>query len=213
MIEAGCKASNLSVADNSLTLSSTVSPDEKSYCEEGILYIGRLRENCQIDLLIEAVAILRGKGHKAVLHIIGGGSHLPIYKNRYANDDWIIWHGDVYTEAEIATISKNCRFGCYPGDAGLSVVHMFGLSLPPLIHSSIHEHMGPEPSYVASNINGFHFLKNGKAAAIAEQAELIWNLDSHILRNIAVNSYQKYLSLNTPSLGIRFLRIIKGEKE
>jgi len=42
-----------------------------------------------------------------------------------------VWYRARFDDEAIAAISLRCRVGCYPGSAGLSVVHLFALSLPP----------------------------------------------------------------------------------
>src|SRR5680860_1857230 len=74
----------------------------------------------------------------------------------------------VHDDSRIAKISRSCRTACYPGDAGLSVVHFFGLSLPPIVHDDITTQQGPEPSYVENDVNGFVYEKSGGESALAK---------------------------------------------
>ncbi|WP_181850532.1 glycosyltransferase [Thalassospira xiamenensis] len=204
LIDIGCPPKKLAIANNSLTLSTVVFPHEKTGTEAGILFVGRLRERCQLDFLLNAISALRSNGHDVTAHIIGTGEMEGMYRKQYSDRDWINWYGNVFDDSKIAAISRLCRIGCYPGDAGLSVVHCLGLSLPPVVHEKMHKHMGPEPHYVQAGVNGFQFA----IGALAEKLEEIWLMPSHEICKISASAYKTYQVLNTPSLGDRISEII-----
>ncbi|TCL07334.1 glycosyltransferase [Sodalis ligni] len=118
----------------------------------GILFIGRIRDGVNLDLLIEAVQIINNKHNekqeKYSLHIIGDGEMLEEMKREYNDLDFIKWYGKIYSHSDIELIARQCSIGVYPGDGGLSVVHYMALGLFPLVHGSWKRHMGPEPWYV-----------------------------------------------------------------
>jgi glycosyltransferase involved in cell wall biosynthesis len=210
LLAIGANSKKIAVVENSIELTSTVVASKKSYAEPGIIFIGRLRDGCRLELLIDAARQLRVKGENLVLHVVGDGEMTDLYKTKFLTDDWIIWHGSIHSHEKIAEISMNCRLGCYPGDAGLSVVHMFGLSLPPLVHGTMPEHMGPEPSYVVDGFNGFLFQKNeSDSLSLSNLLAHVWNLDSADLRLAGEYAFQSYQTLNNPSLGKRFLNILE----
>ncbi|WP_324746156.1 glycosyltransferase [Pseudomonas veronii] len=208
LIAAGCDPRNLVTIQNSLELQATIHPDQKTYKEKGVLFIGRLRDGCRVDILIKAIQIARSKDQLIELHIIGGGQLENYYKTHYGGVPWIHWYGAIHDNLRIAEISKSCRIGCYPGDAGLSVVHMFGLGLPPLLHRNIEEHMGPEPSYIIENTNGFLFNPSSGENELSATLNNIWELPQQHLRNIANAAYTKYLDLNNPAMGDQFVQLV-----
>jgi hypothetical protein len=120
----------------------------------------------------------------------------------------LIWHGAVFDDNEIATISRECRIGCYPGAAGLSVVHMFGLSLPPLVHDQLPLHMGPEPEYVETSRTGFLYAREGGVEALATSLREIWALPPEAIRETATGAFSKYQRLNSPTLGQRLAEVV-----
>lgn len=209
LLEIGCDKSKLVVAENSLSLQHIVPPSGKKGNEKGVLFIGRLRDGCRLDLLVEAVHKLRDSGENIILHIIGSGMLDMKYRKDFSNYNWIIWHGPIHNDQHIAQISKECRVGCYPGDAGLSVVHLFGLSLPPIIHDNIYNHMGPEPSYVQDNVNGFLFNENNGVESLYLRLKYVWSLNKDELNSIVMSAFNYYVKLNQPPLGIKFLEILK----
>ncbi|SDH45464.1 glycosyltransferase family 4 protein [Paraburkholderia phenazinium] len=204
----GCPRAKLIVADNSLCVTRTVKPEEKTGNEQGVLFLGRLRDGSSVECLIEAVEQLHRHGHEIVLHLVGDGEHRGRLQRTYANSPYLIWHGAIFDDEEIAAISRRCRIGCYPGDAGLSVVHMFGLSLPPLVHDQLELHMGPEPEYVEHGANGFLYHRESGAGTLAATLEQIWVLPPESIREVSARAFSKYQQLNSPSLGQRLAAIV-----
>lgn len=208
LVAAGCDRNKLEVVDNALELSTTVRPEMRSGKEEGVLFIGRLRPGNRLDELIDAVQEVRKSGFTVSLHVIGGGEPLSALTEKYAGCKWIFWHGAISDEREIARISSDCRIGCYPGDAGLSVVHMFSLSLPPVVHDDVASHMGPEPSYVQDGKNGFLFSRSGGRQALREMLHKVWQMDEHEMKRVCQGAYQSYCRLADPSWSERMALVI-----
>jgi len=207
---AGCPSGKLIVADNSLTVAHTVDPAEKTGTETGILFLGRLRDDSNVGALIEAAGRMRDDGHEIVLHLIGGGKHAAQLKRQYGDRDYVVWYGPVFDESRIAAISRLCRIGCYPGAAGLSVVHMFGLSLPPLVHDELQRHMGPEPGYVQEGSSGFFYPREGGSEALFSTLQKVWGLQPEAMRRTAAAAFSKYQELNSPTLGRRLAEIVRA---
>jgi glycosyltransferase involved in cell wall biosynthesis len=210
MLAIGCPPQKLASADNSLEVSTPVTPDQKQYNENGILYLGRLREASNVESLITGIRHLRRTYNDVELHIIGSGILESRLKDFAKDEDWIHWHGAIHEDEKISEISKSCRVGCHPGSAGLSIVHMFGLSLPPLVHDSMPKHQGPEPHYIEDCKNGFLFNHKDRDS-LAEKLLSIWSMPQERLREIGQHAYSTYLALNSPSLGERFTRIIEHD--
>lgn len=207
---AGCPSGKLIVADNSLTVAHTVDPAEKTGTETGILFLGRLRDDSNVGALIEAAGRLRSEGHQIVLHLIGGGKHAAQLKRQYGDRDYVVWYGPVFDESRIAEISRLCRIGCYPGAAGLSVVHMFGLSLPPLVHDELQRHMGPEPGYVEEGNSGYFYPREGGVEGLVDTIRKVWGVEPEAMRLAAAAAFSKYQQLNSPTLGRRLAEIVRS---
>lgn len=208
MIAAGIAPDKLVTVENSLELDTTVHPDQKTFDESGVLFLGRLRNGCRLEDLIKAVRKCRDNGQLIVLHVIGSGELENLYKSNYKDVEWIHWHGAIHDHYRIAEISKLCRIGCYPGDAGLSVVHYFSLGLAPVVHRNIEEHMGPEPSYIIENKNGFLFTKSTDYYELYLSLSNIWKLSPEDLGKVSNNSYSTYMNLNNPPMGDQFVQLV-----
>ncbi|RQS20533.1 MULTISPECIES: glycosyltransferase [unclassified Burkholderia] len=204
----GCQTLKLTTAANSLSIGKTIDPEMKAGTESGILFIGRLRDGSNIECLIEAIETVRNDGHAVTLHVIGGGEHLGRLRQTYADRPHIVWHGAIFDDGDIAKVSMQCRIGCYPGAAGLSVVHMFGLSLPPLVHDQLAMHMGPEPEYVEHLETGFLYSKDGGGGALSTALIQIWRMPPEALYEIAKRAFARYQHLNAPPLGRRLAHIV-----
>lgn len=208
MLAAGCPPEKLAVADNAIRFSADAADIQKTGTEQGVLFVGRLREQCNLEHLVDAVARLRIRHPEALLHVVGSGELEADYRARF-DQSWVIFHGAIYDDARIFEISRDCRVGCYPGNAGLSVVHYFALRLPPLVHGDIPAHMGPEPSYVQDGLNGVLFPLEQKTEGIAAALEKIWSLPTAEYQALSTAAFAEYERLNSPSMGERMVAIIK----
>ncbi|MBN2395432.1 MAG: glycosyltransferase family 4 protein [Candidatus Atribacteria bacterium] len=197
----------LEVDYNTLYNNFPVMPEEKSANESGILFIGRLRALCGIKELINAIeAINQDPSFGIDLHIIGDGIEGNWVREQAQRFSWIHYHGMIYDDQNIQEISRFCRIGVFPGTAGLSVVHMMSLSLPPLTHDYMHAH-GPEPSYIKDSVNGWFFDKfNPQALQLA--IARIWKFTVPEMREYQKNAYMTYESLNYPPLHERLWTIL-----
>lgn len=199
----------LRVAENSLQLSAPTSPEEKSGTELGVLYLGRLREGCNLGLLIDSMAAARAETALDLkLHVIGDGSFAAALKAEYGRLEWIHWHGEMYEQAAVREIAQHCRVGCHPGDAGLSVVHFMGLSLIPVIHDRLDLHMGPEPSYVVDRVNGRRFEHAQAARSLPKVLVDLFTAGSS--EALSLEAFRSYQQLNEPSLGLRLVHILQA---
>lgn len=208
MLAAGCPPEKLAVADNAIRFSADAANMQKTGTEQGVLFVGRLRKQCNLEQLVDAVTRLRTRHPEVVLHVVGSGELEADYRARF-DQVWVIFHGAVYDDARILEISRDCRVGCYPGNAGLSVVHYFALRLPPVVHSDMPAHMGPEPSYVLEGVNGMLFPREKKSSGILAALEKIWDMPAARYLELSAAAFAKYEHLNSPSMGQKMVSILK----
>jgi glycosyltransferase involved in cell wall biosynthesis len=202
----------LQVDYNTLTNDSPVPFQEKSGDESDIFFIGRLRPNCEVELLIEATDRVRNELNKDVqLHIIGDGEKSGFVKKTAERFGWVNYYGMIFDQSVIAEISRKCAFGCYPGDMGLSVVHMMSLSLPPLTHGEMHIHQGPEPSYIRDDTNGWLYFPRGSLDAVTQKMKAIYSLERSELKKVQRMAFETYLHLSDPPHHVRLASIINAD--
>jgi len=203
----GFSVENISVAHNSLVNSFPVRPEEKTGGERGILFIGRLRRGNGLELLLRVVRRLREvDGFPVSLHVIGTGEEADQLQQEAARCSWVTWYGEIYDPKEIRAISLECAIGCYPGDAGISVVHMMSLSLPVITHDDMLRH-GPESSFIRNGLTGILF-DHGRS-----EESLYGVLQSLVGEPSRAGAMQRsvfedYLSLVNPSLAERLWSIL-----
>lgn len=209
LLAIGAAPEKVVVADNSIQVASSAAAITKTGMEAGVLFLGRLRRECKLEQLVTAVGHLRAKHPDASLHVIGGGELEAEYRKRF-NQEWVIFHGVVYDDAQILDISRECRVGCYPGNAGLSVVHYFALRLPAVVHDDMPAHMGPEPSYLQHRKNGMLFNREHTVDCMTEALQTIWNVPIAEYQAMSTAAFAEYERLNSPSLGEKIVAILRG---
>ncbi len=209
----GFSAQKLSVAHNSVINPCPVRPEEKTGEEKGVLFVGRLRAGSNVLCLVQVIERLRqADGLPITLHVIGTGEELTQLQQQAAVRSWLILHGLVYEPERIREISRACYLGCYPGNAGLSVVHMLSLSLPVVVHSDLPSHQGPEPSFVRDGISGVLFDRVNAEESLYEAIKGL-SLERGRLARMQRAAFQEYTALVTPPLSTRFLLIMGNGSE
>jgi glycosyltransferase involved in cell wall biosynthesis len=202
----GFSVSKVEVAHNSMINPCPLSPSEKTGCERGVLFLGRLRLDSGMEALLGAAQRLREGGCDIELHIVGAGEARRRLQQTCAASNWVHWYGEVYDPARIREISQACFAGCHPGAAGLSVVHMMSLSLPVLVQNRL-EHHGPEVAMVRDWNNGVRYGAGQPATGIDEALAAMLR-DAPRLRQMQNAAYSSYLDLIDPSLATRLGRIL-----
>jgi len=150
------------------------------------------------------MTILYEDNIKLTLDIVGDGEkrvELEKYANKLNLD--INFLGAIYDDELISNLSKDCKIGVYPGDAGLSVVHYMSLSLVPIVHSDLTKHMGPEPSYIKNNENGLMFIRNDKNSLAKVIRKALKNQELSI--NLSKNAFNTYESLLSPTMADKLM--------
>ena len=199
----------LRVVNNTLINKFENPPEIKDLDVTGVLFLGRLREGCELERLVSNVQLVNSLSRRQVhIHVIGSGDLESYYTEKYKELSFITFYGAIYDQEVIRDISKNCLVGCYPGAAGLSVVHYMSLSLIPLVDGDITRHMGPEPSYVKDGVNGFLFdgdVEDGISRVLLKL------LRSPSLSDISHKAYSTYEELRTPGWDQSIINLIEND--
>lgn len=162
-----------------------------------LLYAGRLISNKNIELIIQAVAILSKEGIFVTASIVGDGSELANLL-KLAEDlhmqNQITFHGFVAKNSDVWGLMKKCPVFISPSTRegyGFSVLeaHFAGA------HVVIAEHPNNSSNYYLNDLQGVTSVKNADAQAYSE---VIQNLLSRpvLVRDAGeserLNIYQKY---------------------
>jgi len=120
---------------------------------KNLLFIGRLVQNKNCELLIKYFSALRRILPGTTLTIIGDGPEREFIKNAIAYDSDITWLGSIVDEKQISTHMRNAHVVFVPGASGLSIVHAFCYGKPYVTLRNCVSH-GPELDYLQSGKNG-----------------------------------------------------------
>lgn len=193
----------VSVVHNSLVNSFPLPPHEKTGTERGILFVGRLRRGCNLELLARVIERIRQEhGLPLTLQVVGAGEQGPALQNELGDRPWIVFHGGTYDDERIRRISRECFLGCYPGNAGLSVVHMMSLSLPVVTHDDLSSHLGPEPGYIRDGISGVLYDHRNPEESLHGVLKSL-TLEPSRVASMQRSAFEDYQSLVNPSYAER----------
>lgn len=196
------------VAHNSIVNPSPILPGEKTGTESGVLFVGRLRTGNNLRVLLEVLRQLRNEEQLILpLHVIGSGQDAKRLQSETTAEDKVVWHGEVYDADQVRKISRDCFVGCYPGMAGLSVIHMLSLSLPVITHDDMCSHMGPEPSFIRDGINGILFDSRHPEESLYKALRSLAT-NAEMLVRMQKAAYQAYFDLTHPPLADRLWAIL-----
>ena len=207
-IDHGFSDRKLKVAHNSVVNRFPVPPQEKTGGEKGILFVGRLRQGSNVRLLVRVMErIRRMDGLPLTLHVIGTGEEGELLQKESSGRPWIVFHGEVYNQKQIREISLDCFLVCYPGNAGLSVVHMMSLSLPVITHDDLPSHQGPEPSFIRHGVGGLLYDRKNPQEPLYQAIKSLAS-DPLLLAKMRQSAFDDYQNLVNPSLAARFWSIL-----
>lgn len=175
--------------------------------ENSLLFIGRLTEKSELKLLLKALD--EPQLEKVHLQVIGTGNQDLNFRN-YARSqgisDRVFWHGEITSEAEIASIVNQCKLFVYPGAIGLSLLHAMSYGLPCITHSERREHM-PEFSAFEDYVTGLSYQRGSSASLSAKISEALLNAKTleKWSRN-CIDTTEK--TFNTEDMAKRFCELI-----
>jgi len=209
-LDNGFSGAKLAVAHNSLINRFPVTPGEKTGVEQGVLFIGRLRRQSRLDLLLRVIQRIRHEDGLALrLHVVGEGEQQHELRAQAREWPWAVFHGGVYDPGQIREISRDCFAGCYPGKAGLSVVHMMSLSLPVITHDDLHAH-GPEPSFIRDGVSGWLYDWTDAEPSLYRALTAL-ACDRKRVAEMRAAAFAEYQKLANPSLAERIWAIIRKD--
>lgn len=105
-----------------------------------IIFVSRLERTNRMDLLLQAVALLRQAKRDVNAVLIGKGPeepHLRTLARQLKITDSILFPGAIYKENELAPWMLSAGVFCYPEEIGLSILHAFGYGLPVVTSDNI----------------------------------------------------------------------------
>ena len=198
MIKEGIKEEKLFVIHNSLDYDTQLSlrsqiMQSRIYEEhfknenKNIVFLGRLTKVKNLDLLLEAISLLKQKGQLFNVTFVGGGverRHLEDLTDQYGLKDITWFYGECYDECTNAKFVYNADLCVSPGNVGLTAIHMLMFGTPVITHDDFSMQM-PEFEAIIPYKTGL-FFKRGDVQSlcnsILEWFRLNGSLRDHVRR-------------------------------
>lgn len=129
-----------------------------------IAFIGRLTKVKQLDLLIEAIFLLKKQKNNYNVIIIGDGEERELLKKitkEHGLDENVWFYGACYDEKQNAELLYNADLCVSPGNIGLTAMHALVFGCPVLTHNNFAWQM-PEFESIKDGITGTFFKQHDK---------------------------------------------------
>jgi len=234
LIDKGFPASTLHVVynsldyDNQVSIYKNITQQMKEEFRESleinnndrlIIFTGRLQPVKRLDMIIDAIGILHGKGITVHVAFIGEGqerSKLADLAKRNDITDQVHFLGASYDENYLGLALSSSDLCVIPSGAGLSIMHSMVFGTPVLIHDEYKFHF-PEWEAVVDKKTGLYY-KYGSIDDLAQKMEealypqplkqsieqnclkmIDRQYNPHIQEKIFVESISHYLKDQSPS--------------
>lgn len=136
---------------------------------KNLVFIGRLTESKSLDLLLEAVALLKAKGENYNVTLVGDGAARDGLKKMtldYSIQDIVWFYGACYDEKTNAEFAFNADICVSPGNVGLTAIHMMMFGTPVITHDAF-PYQGPEFEAIKDGVTG-SFFHRGDVGSLAK---------------------------------------------
>lgn len=127
-----------------------------------IIYCGRIQTSKSIDLLIDALHLLRERGIHANLLLVGDivdESDPLLHATKCGLQDRVWMYGGCYDEALLAQLFYDAHVCVSPGNVGLTAIHALSFGCPVITHDNF-KHQGPEFEAVKPQVTGDFFRQH-----------------------------------------------------
>jgi len=158
------------------------------------VYIGRLLEDKQVDLLIKAYGLLDNEKGDCRLTIIGDGPEKDklLDLSKELNLKNIYFTGEILNEVQTGKWIYISDVFVMPGRLGLSVVHTFCFGTPVISQKKEKHFHGEGIGYVKDGVNGF-LVEDGNISELAEKMKLIIS-DNELSDRLRLNAFNTSLN-------------------
>lgn len=183
MIKEGIRPDKIFVIHNSLAydaqlairktnLKSDVYARHYGNDNQNLIFIGRLTSVKKLDMIIEAMALLKNRGMRLNLTFVGDGSEREKLEGKswqcgLAENIW--FYGASYDEAKNAELIYNADLCVSPGNIGLTAIHVLMFGCPAITHNEF-KFQVPEVEAIKQNETG-SFYEYGSISSLAAVIE------------------------------------------
>jgi len=145
-----------------------------------IIFIGRLTKVKRLDMLIEALAVLKIRGENYNLTIVGNGVERESLQTRVAEfglSDNVWFYGACYDEKQNAELIYNADICVSPGNVGLTALHCMMFGTPVITHDDLAWQM-PEYETIETGMTG-NFFKRNDVDSLAGSISMWFKKNAH----------------------------------
>ncbi len=180
-IKEGFRSEDLYVVYNSLdyehqkALRAQITPERLGYVRRElfeephrplIICTSRLHKARRLDLLLEAIYVLRDQQHEVNLLLVGDGPERPTLERLASRYELPArFYGACYDEETLAELIMTANVTVAPGKVGLTAMHSLAYGTPVITHDNPDQQM-PEWEAITPGLNGA-FFKQGDVADLA----------------------------------------------
>lgn len=174
-----------------------------------VIYIGRIQKRKKINLLIEAISILKKKSRDCNLIIVGADNEnvnlqmMPTYKKL---QNYIHFYGPCYDENKIGELIYNAAVCVSPGNIGLTAMHSFSYGTPAITHNNFSNQM-PEFEIIKEGISG-DFFEEDNVDDLAIKIQKWINISSDQREKTRLEAYKLIDERYNPHYQINVLKKI-----
>lgn len=123
------------------------------------IFIGRVQKRMKVELLIEAVDILRKMGSHVNVVIVGGymdGINIEELVQKKGLQEYVWFYGPSFDEKVNSELLYNANVCVAPGTVGLTAIHSLSYGTPVITHNNFCA-IGPEFEAIKPGITGDFF--------------------------------------------------------
>lgn len=134
-----------------------------------LVMIGRLNLRKHLNMLIEAISILRKRKSLYNVVLIGEGEDkekLVALSKKLGIEDQVWFYGACYDERQNAELIYNSDLCVVPGDIGLTAIHSLMFGTPVITHNHF-PNQGPEFEAIKPGVTG-EFFEHGSTENLAK---------------------------------------------
>lgn len=176
-----------------------------------LLFIGRLTAVKKLDLVLDAVALLKKKGQRYHVVLVGDGEkkdYLSQKVHELGIDDQVWFYGPCYDEQVNAELIFNADLCVSPGNIGLTAIHVLMFGCPAITHKDF-AHQMPEFEAIKPFKTG-NFFERGDIASLVKTIEEWFRVNGNLREYVRDSCFDEIDNFWTPSFQMKVLHQVIG---
>lgn len=172
-----------------------------------LIFIGRQTKVKRLDLLLEALYLLREQGHSYNLILVGDGTEQRMLRKiteekKMESNVWFF--GACFDEQTNAELIYNADLCVAPGNVGLTAMHTMVFGTPVVTHDSF-EYQMPEFEAIKAGVTGA-FFKYNDVNSMAETIVEWFSLHKEDRNQVRESCYQEIAENWTPDFQLKVIK-------